>query len=111
MRYSLDECMDFWSTSICDSFCDYGPTRVVPIFLGLVSPFTEKERRKLAVKTAIVSFTVIITFALFGQFILGYLKISLPAMQGAGGLLLLLVALELLTGKNEKKVMNPDLLM
>ena len=83
------------------------PTGVVPIFLGLVSPFTEKERRKLAVKTAIVSFTVIITFALFGQFILGYLKISLPAMQGAGGLLLLLVALELLTGKNEKKGDEP----
>jgi multiple antibiotic resistance protein len=79
------------------------PPGVVPIFLGLVSKFTEKERRKLAVKTAIVSLTVIVTFALFGQFILGYLKISLPAMQGAGGLLLLLVALELLTGKNEKK--------
>lgn len=79
------------------------PPGVVPIYLGLVSKFTEKERRKLAVKTAIVSLTVIVTFALFGQFILGYLKISLPAMQGAGGLLLLLVALELLTGKNEKK--------
>ena len=79
------------------------PPGVVPIFLGLVSKFTEKERRKLAVKTAIVSLTVIVTFALFGQFILGYFKISLPAMQGAGGLLLLLVALELLTGKNEKK--------
>ena len=79
------------------------PPGVVPIFLGLVSKFTEKERRKLAIKTAIVSLTVIVTFALFGQFILGYLKISLPAMQGAGGLLLLLVALELLTGKNEKK--------
>jgi len=78
------------------------PPGVVPIYLGLVSPFTEKERRKLAIKTAIVSFTVIITFALFGQFILGYLKISLPAMQGAGGLLLLLVALE-----NEKKGDEP----
>ena len=83
------------------------PPGVVPIFLGLVSKFTEKERRKLAVKTAIVSLTVIVTFALFGQFILGYLKISLPAMQGAGGLLLLLVALELLTGKNEKKGDQP----
>ncbi len=39
-------------------------------------------------------------FALFGQFILRYLNISLPAMQGAGGLLLLLVSLELLTGKD-----------
>ena len=41
-------------------------------------------------------------FAFFGQQILEYLHISLPALQGAGGLLLLLVALELLTG-NEKE--------
>ncbi len=39
-------------------------------------------------------------FALFGQFILRYLNISLPAIQGVGGLLLLLVSLELLTGKD-----------
>jgi len=41
-------------------------------------------------------------FAFFGQRILAYLHISLPALQCAGGLLLLLVALELLTG-NEKE--------
>ena len=45
------------------------PPGVVPIYLGLVSPFTEKERRKLAIKTAIVSFTVIIC-SQFKQFIL-----------------------------------------
>ena len=43
--------------------------------------------------------------ALFGQFILDYLKISLPALQGAGGLLLLLVALDLLIG-NERSPSN-----
>ena len=36
---------------------------------------------------------------LFGQQILDYLGIGFPALQGAGGLLLLLVALELLTGR------------
>ena len=41
-------------------------------------------------------------FAFFGQQILGYLHISLPALQGAGGLLLLLVALELLTGNEQE---------
>ena len=44
---------------------------------------------------------MIVAFAFFGQQILNYLHISLPALQGAGGLLLLLVALELLTGKAE----------
>ena len=42
---------------------------------------------------------VIAAFAVFGQQILSYLHISLPALQGAGGLLLLLVALQLLTGQ------------
>ena len=44
---------------------------------------------------------VILGFALFGQQLLGYMHISLPALQASGGLLLLLVAMELLTGKLE----------
>jgi multiple antibiotic resistance protein len=42
---------------------------------------------------------VIVAFALFGRTILDYLGVGLAALEGAGGLLLLLVALELLTGK------------
>src|SRR5262249_57589999 len=42
---------------------------------------------------------VMVVFAVGGQQIRAYLGITLPALQGAGGLLLLLVALELLTGK------------
>jgi multiple antibiotic resistance protein len=46
-----------------------------------------------------VALGVIAAFAVFGQQILTYLHISLPALQGAGGLLLLLVALQLLVGQ------------
>jgi multiple antibiotic resistance protein len=49
----------------------------------------------------LVSLGVIVSFALFGQQILDYLGIGIPALQGAGGLLLLLVALDLLTGRAE----------
>jgi multiple antibiotic resistance protein len=52
----------------------------------------------LVIAAVTVAFFVITVFALFGQSILDYLGITLAAMQGAGGLLLLLVALELLTG-------------
>lgn len=81
------------------------PPGVMPIFLSLVSKFSPEQQRRLAWKTASVSLLLIVIFALFGQFILDYLNISLPALQGAGGLLLLLVALDLLTG-NEKKPSN-----
>ena len=54
----------------------------------------------------LVSFSVILTFALFGNQILGYLDISLPSLQASGGLLLLLVSLELLTGKDSDPTKN-----
>ena len=47
-------------------------------------------------------------FALFGQQILEYRGITVPALQGSGGLLLLLVALELLTGRAQTPVEVDD---
>jgi len=81
-------------------FVIFDPPGAAPIFLGLVADRTPKERRKLAVQAASVSLFVISFFALFGQFILDYLHISIASLQAAGGLLLLLVSLELLTGKD-----------
>jgi multiple antibiotic resistance protein len=78
------------------------PVGTVPIFLSLTGGRSASAARRAAWQAVAVSFAVISAFAFFGQQILGYLHISLPALQGAGGLLLLLVALELLTG-NEKE--------
>ncbi len=75
------------------------PPGTIPLFLSLTSGRTDAMRRRLAWQAVLVAFFVITVFALFGQSILNYLGITLPAMQAAGGLLLLLVALELLTGK------------
>ena len=80
-------------------FVIFDPPGAAPIFLGLVADRTPKQRRKLAVQAASVSLFVISFFAIFGQFILDYLHISIASLQAAGGLLLLLLSLELLTGK------------
>ena len=53
-------------------------------------------RRRSALQAVAVAAGVILVFALFGQEILGLLGITLPALQIAGGLLLALIALELL---------------
>ena len=77
------------------------PPGTIPLFLALTANLRPAERRRAAWQAVAVSLAVIVAFALFGQAILNYLNISLAALQGAGGLLLLLVALELLTGKLE----------
>jgi multiple antibiotic resistance protein len=77
------------------------PIGTIPLFLALTSGRSGRARRRLAWQAVLVAMSVIAAFALFGQQILRYLGITVPALQGAGGLLLVLVALELLTGKQE----------
>lgn len=77
------------------------PVGSVPLFLGLTGGRSNSRRRRLAGQAVLVSLLVITLFAVLGQQILAYLGIGIPAMQGAGGLLLTIVALELLTGKND----------
>jgi multiple antibiotic resistance protein len=78
------------------------PPGTVPIFLGLTGAMTHKQRSRAARQAILVAFGVVVSFALFGQQLLSYMHISLPALQASGGLLLLLVAMELLTGKAEE---------
>lgn len=84
------------------------PPGAIPLFLSLTHGLSSKARKRAAWQAVGVAFGVIVLFALFGQQILDYLHISLPALQCAGGLLLLLVALELLTGKEQDVSASPD---
>ena len=77
------------------------PPGMVPIFLALTGPLPARERNRAAWQAVALALGVIVVFAVAGQKILDYLSIDLPALQGAGGLLLILVALELLTGKTD----------
>jgi multiple antibiotic resistance protein len=77
------------------------PPGMVPIFLALTGTLPVRERHRAAWQAVALAFVVIVIFAVAGQKILDYLQIDLPALQGAGGVLLILVALELLTGKTD----------
>ena len=77
------------------------PPGMVPIFLALTGTMPARERHRAAWNAVALALGVIVVFAVAGRTILEYLHIDLPALQGAGGLLLVLVALELLTGKTE----------
>ncbi|MDN5558134.1 MAG: MarC family protein [Ruaniaceae bacterium] len=75
------------------------PPGLLPIFLSLTDTMTRDERKKAAIQATATSFGVITAFILFGRFILDFLHISLPALQLSGGLLLLIMAMELLMGR------------
>lgn len=72
------------------------PLGNIPIFLTLTRDATREHQRTAALQSVSVAAGVILAFALFGQQILHLLGISIQALQVAGGLLLVGVALELL---------------
>lgn len=74
------------------------PLGCVPVFLALTRNQEPRQRRRSAWQAATVAGGVILGFALLGRQVLDVLGISLESLQVAGGLLLLLVALELLRG-------------
>jgi multiple antibiotic resistance protein len=77
------------------------PPGTVPVFVALTGQMSPRERNRAAWQAAALALGVIVAFAVAGQNLLSYLNVDLPALQGAGGLLLILVSLELLTGKTD----------
>lgn len=75
------------------------PPGMMPIFLALTGASPARDRNRAAWQAVALALGVIVVFAVAGQTLLNYLHVDLPALQAAGGLLLILVALELLTGK------------
>ena len=97
--------LNLFATSFTTVLVIQDPLRAIPIFLSLTSRQSTDERKRSAREATLVSLAVILVFAIFGRYILKFLGISVPALQTSGGLLLLLVALELLTDKADE---SPD---
>jgi multiple antibiotic resistance protein len=78
------------------------PPGMVPVFLALTGALPARQRMLAGTQAVGLALGVIVVFAVAGQTLLDYLHVQLPALQGAGGLLLVLVALQLLTGKTDE---------
>jgi multiple antibiotic resistance protein len=75
------------------------PLGTAPIFISLTAGRTAGARRRAALEAAAAAGGLVVVFALFGRLILDYLHVSVESLTIAGGLLLLLVALQMLRGE------------
>lgn len=75
------------------------PVGNTPVFLVLTRRAEADERRRFADQAVIAALAVILVFAFFGHYILDYLGISLESLLVAGGVLLGIVALDMMKGK------------
>ncbi|HVH63524.1 MAG TPA: MarC family protein [Candidatus Dormibacteraeota bacterium] len=74
------------------------PLGSAPTFIVLTAGRPARERRQAALQAAAVAGLLVLGFALFGRLVLDFLHVSVESLTIAGGLLLLLVALQMLRG-------------
>ncbi|MGL4563874.1 MAG: MarC family protein, partial [Halioglobus sp.] len=102
--------------SLATFFATIGPLDVAAIFAALTAHSTRQHRRAMAVRGTLVATFILLLFALVGEAVLGGLGISLAALRTAGGILLLLIAIEMVfarttggtstTDEEEKEAMS-----
>ena len=84
------------------------PVGAVPIFIAITARLGPGERRGAALRAVLAAGALMIGFALIGRFLLDYLRVSVEALSISGGLLLLLVALEMLRGLDAPDAESED---
>lgn len=76
-------------------FATIGPPDVAALFAALTHDDSPRQRRKMALKGSLIGGGILLFFALFGELVLKNFGISLPALRTAGGILLLLIAIDM----------------
>jgi len=75
------------------------PFAAIPSFIAITVGVEPTRRRGMARKAAITCFIVLISFALAGQFIFNLFGIKLPAFEIAGGLILMLIGIDMMEAR------------
>lgn len=76
-------------------FVTIDPLGILPLFLVLTAGVAADERRRMALRGTLIATVILLVFALLGDTILRLLGIGLAAFRIAGGVMLLLIALEM----------------
>jgi multiple antibiotic resistance protein len=93
----------FFITSFVTLFVIIDPIGLTPLFVALTQGMTVKQRRAIAIRATLTSAGILALFAIFGEALLGFIGISMAAFKIAGGILLLLTALDMLFQRRSKR--------
>lgn len=85
------------------------PIGTIPVFVAVTAGIEASKRSRVALHAAFVAAGVLIFFLVAGQFLIDALRISLPAFQIAGGLILFLFALTMIFGDSKPQAEAKDL--
>ena len=81
-------------------FVTLGPIEAAAMFAALTQNRSTRHRRAMAIRGTLVATGILLIFAIFGDWLLGSLGISLAALRTAGGILLLLIGIDMVFARS-----------
>jgi multiple antibiotic resistance protein len=99
MPTTFDSALQFSIVAFSSIFFLVDPFAAVPSFLSITAGDTPEHRRRTAKRASWTCFIVLSTFAAIGSYIFRLFGLTLPAFEIAGGIILMLVGLEMLQAK------------
>ena len=104
----IGEMLSLALLSFTSIFVIVDPVTLVPIFLAMTQGDSEEKRRAVVKKAVVVSAGILTVFTFGGTVIFNTLGVTLPAFQIAGGILLLITALDQLQVESVRTRTSPD---
>ena len=95
--------IELYISCLITFFVVIDPPGCAPIYAGLTSGASAVQRRSMAVRAVLVSSAILLVFALFGEDLLKGLGINLASFRIAGGIMLFLIALEMVFEKRTQR--------
>ncbi len=99
MSAELKEILQFSLVALSSIFFIVDPLAAIPSFLAMTAEDSDAKRRRMARQAAWTCFLVLSLFSLAGSLIFRLFSITLPAFKIAGGLVLFLVAVDMLQAR------------
>jgi len=92
--------LDSFLLALSTFFATIGPADLVLVFAALTERMTTAERRVMALRGTLIALGILMFFAFFGDPLLKLFGITIPALRIAGGVLLLLISIDMVFARH-----------
>jgi multiple antibiotic resistance protein len=95
--------LDLFISAFITFFVVIDPPGCAPIYASLTKGASAAQRRSMAVRACLIAAMILVVFALFGEKLLGALHIELNSFRIAGGIMLFLIAIDMVFEKRTER--------
>lgn len=95
--------IDLFLSAFVTLFVVIDPPGCAPIYAGLITNASQRQATSMAIRACLIAMLILIVFALFGEDLLGALHIELNSFRLAGGIMLFVIALDMVFEKRTQR--------